>query len=902
MKSLAKILSPSSACLPLLRRCALLLALVAALIAPLAAQDASQLLDLLRQDPSLLEKLKTVVAEQPQTADQPSTEDQSAASQTPESDENTPADDEDDPTTTIKSPLLAPRDESSSVAKYASDEPVKATSPQAGRMTGRTASNRSARNGKTPDSKAARKQRSDEEPEPRRRPLPYNDLPSVVDLYTQLPATGGKVKRFGAAVFQNGTGNSGELPMDLPAGPDYVLGPGDVLLLNLWGGHNERGERRVDRQGQITLPEAGAVMVAGLTIAQAQETIRRTLAPQFREERAEISLGRVRTVRVYVVGDVERPGAYDLSSLSTPLNALYAAGGPLPRGSLRRVRHFRGAQLIAEVDLYDFLLHGVRADTERLLPGDTLLVPPVGAEVTVTGMVRRPAIYELKGGESLAAVLEMAGGPLVSASLKQIRVERVEAHQRRTMLTAEVGKDQAAAAALATFPVQDGDQVLISPILPYNEQVVFLDGHVFRPGRYAYHPGMKLSELLGSYRDVMPEPAGRGEIIRLQPPDFRPEAFPFDLPAVLAGKETIPLEPFDVVRVRGRYEADPPLVRIRGEVLRPGSYPLTRGMTLAGLVRLAGGFQRSAYRQTADLSSYVVQNGERVRLERREVAVGRALAGEPGADVELKPGDVVGIRQLSGWQDIGASVTINGEVGFAGTYGIQAGERLSSVLRRAGGFRDGAYPEGAVLERTQVGELAEQSRQEMIKRIEASVPTLSSSLGSGQEQASQLLAVQMQRQQVLAALRSHPASSRLVVRISSRIQDWENTPADIELRADDTLFIPKRPNFVMIAGQVYNPSAVTYLPGKSAGWYLERAGGATHAGNRKDIYVLRADGSVVGHGGWLEGGALGVVLKPGDTVVVPEKVVGGPVWWRGLIGAAQFMSSVALTGSAAKLY
>lgn len=846
-----------------LRRSLLTVALLLAIFGPLAAEESgrpleptmstAQMLELLRQEPALLEKLKTVAAEK-------LTASSSALSE--------------EPGTTRRRPVATR---------------AEATAPEAGMAPPRPV---------TPGEETA----TAGEPELQRRPIPHLNLPSLVELYSQLPATGGKVKRFGSDVFQLGTGNSDELPMDLPAGPDYVLGPGDVLILNLWGGRAERSERAIDRQGQIALPEAGPVAVAGLTIAQAQEVIRRALTGQFREERAEISLGRVRSVRVYVVGDVQRPGAYDISSLSTPLNALYSAGGPTASGSLRLLRHYRGARLLAEVDLYEFLLRGVRAEGERLLPGDTLLVPPVGAQVTVAGMVRRPAIYELRGEQSLADVVELAGGPLVSASLKQIQVERIEAHARRTMLNATVADAAGEREKLAAFRVQDGDRVLIAPILPYNEQVVFLEGHVIRPGRYAYHDGMKVSELLGSYQVVMPEPDERAEIVRLRAPDYRPETLPFSLAGVLKGNEVIGLEPFDVVRVLGRYEADPPLVSIRGAVLRPGEYPLTQGMTLAGLVQMAGGLERSAYRQTGDLSSYVVQNGEQVLLERREVAVGRAVAGDRAADVALKPGDVVGIRQLSGWQDIGAAVTVSGEVGYAGTYGIQLGERLSSILRRAGGFRESAYPEGAVLERRQVGELAEQSRQEMIRRIESAAPRVQPSVTGGQEQFGLLMAMQLQQQQVLAALRSRPGSPRLIVKISPRIAEWENTPADLEVRAGDTLFIPKRPNFVLIAGQVYNPSAVTYLPGRDAAWYLEQAGGATRSGNRKDTFIVRADGSVVGHEGSSEGRAMSVAIKPGDSIVVPEKVLGGPPWWRGLIATAQLMSSMAITGSAAKLY
>jgi protein involved in polysaccharide export with SLBB domain len=296
----------------------------------------------------------------------------------------------------------------------------------------------------------------------------------------------------------------------------------------------------------------------------------------------------------------------------------------------------------------------------------------------------------------------------------------------------------------------------------------------------------------------------------------------------------------------------------------------------------------------------VVENGQTVLTKISVVQVGKAVAGDRNADVRLKPGDAVGIRQLSGWQDIGASVALSGEIKYAGTYGIQDGERLSSVLKRAGGFRQDAYPAGAVLERKQVGELAEKSRQEMIRRIESTPFSLKPGMAAGAEQQNLLQSMQQQQQQVLAALRSRPAGSRLVVKISDDLSRWENTPADVELRAGDTLFIPKRPNFVLVSGQVYNSTAITYLPGKDAGWYLRQAGGATQSGNKKNIFIVRSDGSVVGNtGAWLDNTTLRTRMQPGDSIVVPEKIVGGSQLWRNLIGAAQIMSSVALTGAAA---
>jgi protein involved in polysaccharide export with SLBB domain len=734
-----------------------------------------------------------------------------------------------------------------------------------------------------------------------RRPAPYN-LNSLRDLYTQIPDLPDQLKRFGSDVFiRRDRTISSSVPLDTPIGPDYVVGPGDSLAISLWGGISQTFARVVSPDGHLNLPEAGDIQITGLTLERAQSLIQDALKKQYRNVQVSVTLTRLRTIRVYVVGEVQRPGAYEVSSLASPLSALYAAGGPTAIGSMRIIKHYRGSQLRGTIDLYDFLLHGVRETGDRLQAGDSLVVPTAGAQVAVWGAVKRPAIYELKDQTNLASLLEVAGGVTVAASLSHIAIERIDANQKReTISLGSSAKDQK---DLSELQILDGDRIHVAPIAPYSERVIYLEGHVVRPGRHPYHDGMRLSDVLQSYQDLLPEPAARGEIVRLVPPDLHVETVDFNVPDVLIGNGNLLLQPFDTIRVLGRYDLDAPKVEIRGEVLRPGSYPLSEGMTAAQLVRMAGGFKRDALVGTADLISYSVVNGAKVQSQRTDVRIGDAInRGDAAADRDLKPGDVLTVHQITGWNDIGASITIEGEVSHPGSYGFQEGERLSDVLRRAGGFRETAYPAGAVLVRDQVRELEEKSRAELIRQIETSAAAarLSPNLTSA-DQGGQAQMIQQQQEGILSRLKSQPATGRLVIHITADIDAWAGTSADIEVRQGDVLRIPKRPGFVLVSGQVYNASAITFTPGKTAGWYLQRAGGATSAANRKEVFVIRANGSVVGRrsGEWYDHNVLSTRLQPGDVVVVPQKIIGASLLWRNLLSTAQIASSIAITAAVA---
>ena len=822
---------------------------------------------------------------------------------------------------------------------------------------------------------------------------PYNDIPSLYDMYVQAIPRPAIPKRFGVEVFENGTRDSQVIPMDLPAGPDYVVGPGDGLSINFWGGMTQRVYRVVDREGRISLPEVGPLLVSGKSLADVEQSLQGLLKTEFRRMSADVSLARLRTIRVYEVGDVANPGAYDVSSLSTPLNALFEAGGPTQKGSLRIVKHFRGSQLVETVDLYDLLLHGVKSDLKRLENGDTVLVPPIGPQVTVEGMVRRPAIYELKDEKDLAEILELAGGLLPTATLRHLEVQRLVAHEKQTMLSfdlPEIDTDSEITKKLAAFEIHDGDRIRVFPIAPYNQDAVYLEGHVTRPGRYSYRANMKITDVIASYKDLLPEPASQyAEIIRLNPPDFHPTVDSFDLAGALANPEQAPvLHAMDTIRIFSKFDfenpptvsvlgdvrtpgtyrtsgevhlsdavhlagglapdaktedvqifrylpdgtskifsislnlalegdptanillqardrllihrspdsIEPGSVYIQGEVGKPGRYPLAANMTVADLIRVGGGLKPSANTESADLTHYRWAGTEGLTAEHKAVSIGAALSADRSANLPLNNGDVVTIRQLPGWNDLGASISVKGEVKNPGTYGIRPGERLSSILLRAGGFQSDAYAYGAVLQRAQVRELETREQEQMILRVKdlrGNLELLPEGDAS-QKQAKQMALQQYQA--TLTQLTANPPVGRVSIRITPDINRWKNTTSDVEVRAGDTLVIPKRPGFVMVSGQVFNATAVSYRPGKSARWYLGQAGGPTPMADKKAIFVIRADGSVVGgkESVW-SGRSLSAVLEPGDTVVVPEKAIGGGMQWQTLFMATQVASSVAST-------
>jgi polysaccharide biosynthesis/export protein len=831
-------------------------------------------------------------------------------------------------------------------------------------------------------------------PELVRAANPYKNIPSLYDMYVQAIPRPVTPKRFGAEVFENGTRDSQFIPMDVPAGPDYVVGPGDGLSINLWGGVSQRIYRVVDREGRVSLPEVGPVLVSGKSMGQVQEYLQQTLRTQFRDVSADVSLSRLRTIRVYEVGDIANPGAYDISSLSTPLNALFVAGGPTQKGSMRIVKHFRGNQLVQEVDLYDLLLRGVRSNLLQLDNGDTVQVPPIGPQVTVDGMVRRPAVYELKDEKNLASVLELAGGLLPTATLRHIEVQRLVAHQSQTMLGFDIPEgdsDAEVTKKMEAFEIHDGDRIRVFPIASGNMDAVYLEGHVIRPGRYSYKSDMHVTDLIGSYKDLLPEPANQyAEIIRINAPDFHPSVESFDLANALQNPSQSPvLKAMDTVRIFSRFDFEnppsvsvwgdvrgpgtyrtsgqihvadavhlaggvtpeaqvddaqvfrflpdgkmkifsvslnlalegdptanilleprdrllihksaaatqPSTVLVQGDVGKPGRYPLTTNMTVGDLIRIGGGLKPSSDTQLADLTHFEWTNGE-LSARHESISISAALAGDASANLPVNNGDVLTIRQLPQWNDLGSYITVRGEVGHPGAYGFRPGEKLSSVLERAGGFGPQAYPYGAVLMRREVREIETSARLEMVRRLREEQINLKELPETDTDQRNSKLTAIAEAEVTMQQLQANPPIGRVVIRIQSDISKWRNTSADIPVSDGDVIVVPKKLDFVTVNGQVFNPTAVSYRPGRSARWYLSQAGGMTQLANKKAVFVIRADGSVLAarnNSDFWQGDPLGSTLRPGDSVVVPEVAPRvGTRNFQNLFQAGQLATSAAL--------
>jgi len=687
---------------------------------------------------------------------------------------------------------------------------------------------------------------------------------------------------------------------DVPVGADYIIGPGDNFKIHLWGKAENTYTVTVDRDGIITLPRLGAVGVNGMTLAEMKRYLAHKFKAYYPQFEMNISMGRLRTIQVFVVGEARKPGTYAVHSLSTVITALFATGGPNKNGSMRGVQLIRNGQRLKTIDLYDFFLSGDKSQDERLQPGDTLFIPVIGPVVGVAGNVRRPAIYEIRSRETIGDMLILAGGVLPVGSLQNVVVERVEAHRRRIVKSFNIDPRLPSDQNELSSPLADGDLIKIYPVHERIRNVVYLEGHVKYPREYELKAEMRLSDLIPSYDHLLPEPyLPQAEIMRFVPPDLHPEVIEFDLGRMLAGdrRHDLKLQDLDRVIVYHQWDKAPqPRVFIRGEVRQAGEYRLYQDMTVKDLIFEAGNPTEKAFMEQATLVRLVSSPAGSDTVE-MPFSPSRAMAGLVPDNMRLDPNDVVYIREIPKFSQARTlKIHLEGEFVFPGEYAFSEGERLGRIIERAGGLTGEAYPLGAVFQRETVRIKQLEQIRGYISKLEETVLTLTAQATEtalDEDQAAILQQTLASQKELLKKLRSAQPTGRMVIDLVDVIHR-PSSDHNFALRAGDRLIVPKRPDFVSVIGEVYNPIALFAEKDRTLGYYLEQVGGTTEEANEKQMYLVRANGKVIskaqtGYGGmatwdpkeyrWTLHQFYQHKIDPGDTIIVPKKVEKYP-WLR----------------------
>ncbi|MET0659506.1 MAG: SLBB domain-containing protein, partial [Steroidobacteraceae bacterium] len=612
---------------------------------------------------------------------------------------------------------------------------------------------------------------------------------------------------------------------------------------------------------------------------------------------ASVSMGDTRSIRVFVMGEANRPGSYTVSGLAAISSALYAAGGIRPIGSLRDIQLKRNGAVVRRIDLYDLLLRGDFSDDAKLLPGDVIFIPPVSATVAVDGEVHRPAIYEIKGNTSVADIVALAGGLTSEADSGRAALVRVNDARKRVVVNVALDGAQGRGELL-----RNGDSLRVLRLRPTLDQGVTVEGFVFRPSQVAWHEGLRITDVLGSVDELRPNADLNYVLIRRElPPDRRIVMLSADLSEALRAPTSAKnielmqrdriivfdaesgrsqyLDPLlDEVRRQSRIDKPSEIVRIDGRVKARGDYPLEPRMRVSDLLRAGGGLQDAAYGARAELTRYRV-GGDQRQTQLLNVDLAAVLRGDESADVLLQPFDFLNIKEVPEWS-AQEQVTLLGEVRFPGIYPIQRGETLRSVMERAGGLTSLAFPEGTVFTREELQEREQLQLDRLGERLQSDLASaaLQASVAN-QAGAGQALTV---GQSLLNQLKATKAVGRLVININSVLNSPVGSENDVALREGDLIKIPKLKQEVTVIGEVQNTTSHFYRENLTRDDYIGLSGGATRKADRGRIYIVRADGSVVSseNSGWFRRSGQ-VAMKPGDTIVVPldtERMPALPLW------------------------
>jgi polysaccharide export outer membrane protein len=717
----------------------------------------------------------------------------------------------------------------------------------------------------------------------------------VVKLPVRKSGAAG-LKPFGYDLFKEST--SGYSPVnDVPVPADYVVGPGDRLNVQLFGSQNRNLRLVVDRDGRVSFPELGPISVGGRRFQAVAAEIEGRVSRQMIGVRASVSMGDARSIRVFVMGEANRPGSYAVSGLATITSALYAAGGVKPIGSLRDVQLKRNGAVVRRIDLYDLLLRGDTSDDAQLLSGDVIFIPPVGATVAVDGEVNRPAIYELHGNTSVDDIVRLAGGVTREGDASRAALVRVNDLRQRVVVNLTLDNPAARSELM-----RNSDLLRVLKLRPTLDEGVVVEGHVFRPAPVAWHEGLRLTDVIGSVDELRPDADINYVLIRRElPPDRRVVVLSADLSAALrdpTSAKNVELKPRDriivfdtssgrelvmaplLAEMRRQSRVDQPtaVVRIDGRVKARGDYPLEPKMHVSDLLRAGGGMQDAAYGSKAELTRYRLgPDGRQTQLIDIDLA---AIAnGDASADLSLQPYDFLNIKETPEWSEQ-EQVTLAGEVRFPGIYPIRRGETLHSVLNRAGGLTSLAFPIGTVFTRRELKEREQQQMDRLAERLQTDLAsTALQAAAASQGQAGQALQI---GQSLLAQLKASKAVGRLVIDLDSVLKSPLGSDMDVALREGDQLIVPKMKQEVTVIGEVQNSTSHFFRDHLTRDDYIGLSGGVTRKADRGRIYIVRANGSVISseNSGWFRRSGQ-VAMNPGDTIVVPldtERMPALPLW------------------------
>lgn len=687
---------------------------------------------------------------------------------------------------------------------------------------------------------------------------------------------------------------------NIPIPVDYLVGPGDNFQIQLLGKLSQSYELIVGRDGNINFPDLGSISVAGLKFSESKALIQQKIADQMIGVRAVVSLGELRSIRVFVLGEAYKPGSYTVSSLSTLTNALFACGGITKIGSLRNIQLKRQGKIISRLDLYDLLQKGDTSDDARLLPGDVIYIPPVGVTAGIKGEVKRPAIYELKNEKTLSELIRLAGGYSANAYPNISHVTRKDKSGFTTVIDLDLTSNQGQNAMLL-----NGDLVEISTVLKEYEKIVKLNGNFHRPRAIKWKQGLKLSNVINSIQDFKTDTDFNiGLIIRKNPQQGDISLLHFDLRGILEKKPQadIALNSLDQIWVfnnkvtstnNGKLAGNTSrtkiltpvtekltqqathgqlarLVEVRGNVRIPGTYPLTKNMQLRDLVLLAGGLKEATYLVSAEVTRSDLSNRDSATVEHITVDLADELMGV--TSLPLQPKDKLFVFVTPEYREQ-LSIELGGEVRLPGNYAFKRGETLSQVIARAGGFTSVAHIHAAIFTRESLRLQESKRLQELKDRMREDIAA-SKLEDSTAGKASAL----SDAENLLEALTQTKAIGRLVIDLESIVNGKTD---DIYLQDGDKLLVPTFRQEVSVLGEVQQPTSHLFNQEFTLDDYLEKSGGLSNRADEGRIYVVKSNGSVFlpNQSGWLT--HQNKMLKAGDTIVVPldtDKIKSLALW------------------------